>query len=166
MSINNLIRWIYFAAVPLALLAGSTIAVLLALYGFPDSEKGAVPVPIFNFATTKSDGTQKHQFSYKPQDTGTRNIFETERKEQIGKELLELHEIALGLVIVKKDTRLCMTNGVAYMEGQDGTGFTVSKIEQHGVWYEIGGKMVFLKTGTKIHVDVEGNIHEPEVNQQ
>ncbi len=161
MSINNLTRWLYFAAVPLALLAGSTLAVLGVLYDQPESEKERVLMPSFNFTTTGNHGRQKHQLSSGFGDTGIRDMFQRKKKEQVGDKLLEIHEIALGLVIIKEDTRLCITNGMKYMEGQGGTGFTVNKIESQGVWYQVGTKTVFLQTGAKIHVDDKGNIHEP-----
>ncbi len=161
MSINNLIRWLYFAAVPLALLAGATIAVSWALYGQQDSWNNQIRIPSFSFTPARHDQAQKRQFVMHSGKEQVRDMFKIQENRQAQEESLALHEIALGLIILKNDTRICITNKIKYMEGQSGPGFTVNKIESQGVWYQVGTKMVFLQTGTRIHVDDLGNIHEP-----
>ena len=160
MSVKRFGQWLYFALVPIVLLAGTSVAVWLAVFGHADDQARPPALPYFNYQAPEkallvqqpglvlnSSQTQKDLFRI---DTTAGNL----------EQQLELNDLALGMIIANDNKRLCLTNGVLFHEGDKGNGFTVDRIESHRVWYQIGSRKIFLRIGEKVTIDSEGNVQE------
>lgn len=159
MSIKDLGERLYFAAVPLFLIFSTLLVLWLTLFNDSERSRG-VNLPRFDYKPPANETVQSdvviHSDPVKPQ----RDIFLINRGSKKEEQPLEMHEVALGLVIVKGNKRFCLTNGVLFEKGQGGLGFIVHRIEANGVWYRIGDRDIFLQTGEKVNVDGDGNVRE------
>ncbi len=161
MSLKNAGRWLYFAAVPLACVAGTSVAVWLAVFSYTDSHRQRISLPVFDYSAAKGR-LPVEEIAVKSREPvqHVRDFFQTDTVAGKQELTLDFQKIALGMVIVKNDKRFCLTNGIQYGEGQGGSIFTVHRIEPNGVWYLVGMKKIFLQTGEKVNVDGDGNVRE------
>jgi hypothetical protein len=160
MSLKDLGQWLFFATVPIVLVLGTLVAIWLTLFIDLENEAQKISLPVFHYQSPeRADITQAvdHKRNY---TSAGQDIFKIETTLAHQEQELELHQVALGMVIVKDDKRFCLTNGLLYKEGAKGSGFTVHRIETDGVWYQVGSKKIFLQAGQKVNVDGKGNIRE------
>ncbi len=159
-AVNDLWGKLYFVAVPFALVVGITLALWLALFNDAERKSRKIPLPFFDYQIPDTESVHKVTPLDVPQETTARGIFHVDTISSKPEQVLDLHEVALGLVIVSGEKRFCLTNGVLYKEGEGGSGFIVRKIESNGVWYQFGNKDTFLQTGEKVNIDGEGKVRE------
>ncbi len=161
MSVKGVEQRIYFAIVPFTLVIGTALAVWFALFSNGDKKMDRVTLPHFNYQAPERTTARFHVDLDHSSSEPDREIFLVSSRTVGKKKSLDMNEVTLGLVIVKGQKRLCLTNGVLYREGEGNDDFTVQSIKSNGVLYQIGDETVFLQAGEKVNVDGEGNVREP-----
>lgn len=160
MSVEGLGQRLYYAAVPLVLIIGILIAVWMALFSDSEKKSQGLNLPFFDYQAPENVPVYSDILLNRTSVQPVRDIFLMDSISGKQENLLELHEVALGMVILKGEKRFCLTNGELFKEGESGNAFTVRRIESNGVWYQIGQKEIFLQAGEKVNVDSEGNVRE------
>jgi hypothetical protein len=147
----------YFVAVPLLFAAGVTLALYFSLSGYFDQEdQRRIDIPFFAGLDFEKETGRTRQPWYWQRDIFSSATVAPEQNTTATEQDLEaeLNEIVLAMTIVKGAKRFCLTNGILLGEGEGGRGFMVIRIEPDGVWYRVGGREVWLKTGDKIYLNV------------
>ncbi len=167
-SVKNLGERLYFAAIPLALVLTSSVAIWFgAIHSKAEFQTSPLRLPDFNYQAgeQKSVSTLPPPLHEKMFPSHTlkephRNIFGFSTVAKKEETSLEIMELALGLIVVKGKQRFCLTNGVMLAEGEAGNGYLIHRIEANRVWYKINEALLYLQPGERISVDAEGTIRE------